>query len=554
MRKIVDVISLVLIAIAFFAMAALNIFQTDRPTESLLEQRKLAEIPELSFDGIKDGSYFKGIEEFVSDTFYKRNDMVTASKRIKLLFGVNMDNSFVLLGNENDRSEETDFVLPDSVIDALTNKETTVSETVEEDIPETTVAEEKKDETIALETETDIPETTAPELEVILDKTEINIITGSGMAVYASFNIDSGNTEELSWKISENIATISPNAYGGIDLMGISAGTAVLRATASNGAYAECVVNVTAPSGNGEKANVADADFVTSSLFLYGDAAYSNAYYSASGSKAYATTAAYYAALFPSARMNTLVIPLSYITIDDQNVLTHLNDQKKYLENLDGFMDDSVNNVQVYDVLYEHRKEYLYYKSDHHWNARGAYYAYAAFAESVGLEPTPLENFEYKIASDSYNGSMYTYTHDERVKTFVDVIEVFVPTKKHTMTIYNNDGSSRYYDSSVNILGKSYAAAFISGDNAYTVINVPENPQDFNILVLKDSFGCALVPFLCEHYGNIIVIDPRKSTYNLYDMFKDYALSDILFVNNIESANNAAWARMYLEAVGVSTN
>jgi len=544
MKKILDIITLVLVAAVFYAVAVLNIFQTERPKVSELEKRELAQMPELTASSLLDGSFFKGVEAFVSDTFYKRNELVTISKKIQLLFGVEMDNSFVLIGDNKKPEEEKEFELPDSVIDALNNKETTGAEETS-GAPETEKAPEETLETL--------PEETEPELVVILDKAEINIIAGSGMAVYASFNFEPEEGTELTWELSEDIASLSPNSYGGIDIKGISAGTAILRATAPNGSYAECTVNVNAPSGKGEKVNVDEADFVTNSLFLYGDAAYSNAYYSATGSKAYATTAAYYGTLFTGARINTAVIPLSYITIDDPVVLTYLNDQKVYLENLDGFMDESVNNVDVYSALYEHKNEYLYFKSDHHWTARGAYYAYTAFAESVGLVPTPLEDFEYKIASDSYNGSMYTYTHDERVKTFVDVIEVFVPTKSHTMTIYKNDGSSRTYESCVNTEGASYASSFISGDNAYTVINVPENPQDFNILVLKDSFGCAFVPFLCEHYGNIIVVDPRKSTYDLYEMLKEYNLSDILFVNNIESANNVAWPRMYLEAVGVVT-
>ncbi|MGM9624822.1 MAG: DHHW family protein [Eubacteriales bacterium] len=91
------------------------------------------------------------------------------------------------------------------------------------------------------------------------------------------------------------------------------------------------------------------------------------------------------------------------------------------------------------------------------------------------------------------------------------------------------------------------------GDNPYTVINVPDNPQDRNVLVLKDSFGNALVPYLCEHYGNIFVVDLRYLKENLYDLFKDAGLTDILFVNNVQAANTSAWYRMYLKAVGVES-
>ena len=85
-----------------------------------------------------------------------------------------------------------------------------------------------------------------------------------------------------------------------------------------------------------------------------------------------------------------------------------------------------------------------------------------------------------------------------------------------------------------------------------TVINVPSNPQDQNVLVLKDSFGNAFVPFLCEHYGNIIVADVRTLNFNLYNQLKDYGLTDIIFVNNIQAANSYSWSKMYMAAVGVN--
>ena len=97
----------------------------------------------------------------------------------------------------------------------------------------------------------------------------------------------------------------------------------------------------------------------------------------------------------------------------------------------------------------------------------------------------------------------------------------------------------------------TFQVSFIAGDNPYTVINVPENPQDKNILVLKDSFGNAFVPYLCEHYGNIIVVDVRYTDMNVYEHLKDYGLTDIVFVNNVQAALSTTWSKMYLKAVGV---
>ena len=132
-----------------------------------------------------------------------------------------------------------------------------------------------------------------------------------------------------------------------------------------------------------------------------------------------------------------------------------------------------------------------------------------------------------------------------------DEIEAFYPTKKHTMTVTNDNGGTNVYDSSIVSVNTSYVT-FIAGDNPYTVINVPDNPQDKNILVMKDSFGNAFVPYLCEHYGNIIVVDVRHTNMNVYEQLKDFGLTDIVFVNNIQAANSYAWSKMFMAAVGVT--
>ena len=296
----------------------------------------------------------------------------------------------------------------------------------------------------------------------------------------------------------------------------------------------------------------ATADFLPNGLFIYGDAVYTPAYLNDPAARSYATTMLYYKRLFGSnVRVDVVVAPVSSMVIDDPNVQSMIPDQKGIMDTMKSMMDPSINFVDTYSEMYAHRNEYLFFKSDHHWTARGAYYAYAALAKSLGFTPTPIENFDYKIISDYYVGSMYQFTYDERVRAFYDYVEAFIPTKAHTMTITDANGYVYSYDTSIVESFGNYLA-FISGDHPYTVINVPDNPQDRNCIVLKDSFGNAFVPFLCEHFGNIFVVDVRHTNMNVYETLSQYNITDIIFMNNIQAANNATWAEMFMNAVGVS--
>ncbi|MCZ8521078.1 MULTISPECIES: DHHW family protein [Paenibacillus] len=49
-----------------------------------------------------------------------------------------------------------------------------------------------------------------------------------------------------------------------------------------------------------------------------------------------------------------------------------------------------VTPVDALSRLKAHAEEPVYFHTDHHWTADGAYYGYAAFMEARGLQPLPL--------------------------------------------------------------------------------------------------------------------------------------------------------------------
>ncbi|MGN1345690.1 MAG: DHHW family protein [Eubacteriales bacterium] len=394
---------------------------------------------------------------------------------------------------------------------------------------------------------------------IYLSKNTLKLTVGSGAVLSATVDSTSASGATVKWSVSDkNIASIAMNPSGGIDVKGLAEGTCTVTCSYGEGEdllKQQCEVTVTAigTANNANQENL-HADFLPDGLFIYGDAVYTQAFYSEASAKGYAQTAAYYKTLFgENTRVSVVVAPVSSMVVDNAEVQSKIPDQKDILDKMAALMDPSVNFVDAYTELYNHRDEYLFFKSDHHWTARGAYYAYTAFAKSIGLEPTALDGFDYGIRNDSYHGSMYSYTYDARVQNFVDTIEAFFPRKAHTMTVTGINGTIYHYDTCIVSTNSTYVT-FIAGDNPYTVINVPDNPQDFNVLVLKDSFGNAFIPYLCEHYGNIIVVDTRYFSQNLYEQLGDYGLSDIIFVNNIQAANSTIWYKMYMKAVGVNLN
>lgn len=52
------------------------------------------------------------------------------------------------------------------------------------------------------------------------------------------------------------------------------------------------------------------------------------------------------------------------------------------------------------------------------------------------------------------------------------------------------------------------------------------------LLVIKDSYGNALVPFLLPHYGEIFVVDPRQFDQQIVPFIQKHHIQEILYINN----------------------
>ncbi len=199
-------------------------------------------------------------------------------------------------------------------------------------------------------------------------------------------------------------------------------------------------------------------------------------------------------------------------------------------------MSSDVLKVPVFETLSEHKDEYIYFNTDHHWTQLGAYYAYLEFCKVKGLEPHLLEEFE-KVSYGEFYGTFYFSTNRaESLRQNPDTIEAWIPMGTNDMNYTNRDGVSAsahvINDGSSMLAGNRYNT-FLLGDNPYTEIENPDINDGSSIVVVKESYGNAFVPFLVDHYQYVYVVDYRYFTDNLTDFIREHGVSDLLFLNNV---------------------
>jgi hypothetical protein len=75
--------------------------------------------------------------------------------------------------------------------------------------------------------------------------------------------------------------------------------------------------------------------------------------------------------------------------------------------------------------------------------------------------------------------------------------------------------------------------AFLGGDWRELVITNNDIPGDSSCLVIKESYGNAFAPFLCQHYHEVHVVDYRYVNKTTAWYVAAWGIDDVIYVNNI---------------------
>lgn len=184
-------------------------------------------------------------------------------------------------------------------------------------------------------------------------------------------------------------------------------------------------------------------------------------------------------------------------------------------------------NFLVYnpsEILSQHKKEYIFFNTDHHWTQLGAKYVFEdLYNKKIKEKP--------KIITDAFIGSYYSKVMLPFIKP--DKILSF-ESLKNTEGIFDGKKESVLYDKS-KLDTKNKYQYFFNGDPAKVHI---KGNGDKNILILKDSFSHNFIPFLINEYKNIHVLDPRYINFDINDYLESINIDELLYIFSLDSLNS----------------
>lgn len=238
-----------------------------------------------------------------------------------------------------------------------------------------------------------------------------------------------------------------------------------------------------------------------------------------------------------------VLIPTSVgITLpDNKKDKVQSSSQKDSMKKLVAKVKSPVKAISLYDTLMAHRNEYIYFRTDHHWTAKGAYYAYQTICQETGRTPHNLSDYK-KERFGGFIGTYYSDTNGNK-NLRKDSVAVYYPCSDKISMTYHNDAGQKtkgqvIVDSSNFGISAKYLA-FMGGDKSYSVITNKNVKDDSVCVVVKESFGNAVVPYMADHYSKIYVVDYRYWSGSLSKLVKDNNVQEVFFMNNLSMTRNS---------------
>ncbi|MFD0961357.1 DHHW family protein [Paenibacillus chungangensis] len=204
-----------------------------------------------------------------------------------------------------------------------------------------------------------------------------------------------------------------------------------------------------------------------------------------------------------------------------------------------------VTNVPVYEQLEQHADEYIYFRTDHHWTALGAYYGYVSYSKAAGKETLSVEDYEWQERG-TFLGTTYAATLGEGMKDDPDQLFLY-KAKEATLTAEN---MGKMVGMPVIDQYATGYSAFLGGDTSVAVISTEQS--DDRILIIKDSYANAFAPFLIPHYEEIHLLDLRYYKGDVYDYMERNDINDVLFLNNAAVTSHSGFTEVLEKRLGLN--
>ena len=216
-------------------------------------------------------------------------------------------------------------------------------------------------------------------------------------------------------------------------------------------------------------------------------------------------------------------------------------------------VNDGVYVFSTVNELEKHMQdgELCFFKTDHHWTGLGAFYMQRLMMRSFGVPSVSYDDFTYTVHED-FTGSISSKVHAlsgyRDLKDRLEVPGTLAPTRAF---VYRNVDQLvkevRFMEPE-----RVVYAAFLGGTHDPFYVAETGFHTGHSAIVICDSFGLAIVPYIAPYYDRVCLVDFRDTHnfikqsggYNkLKPYFVHYGIDDVYFIVSRGCGINSSYMR-----------
>lgn len=192
-------------------------------------------------------------------------------------------------------------------------------------------------------------------------------------------------------------------------------------------------------------------------------------------------------------------------------------------------------NLDLRSVLLENQKDYLFYRTDHHWATQGAGFGSKALVEFCGGE-LDLNAYSYETLSTNFEGTSASFTGS------VGLYDSIIAAKASDLPAYEvtwEDGKTSDSIYLPEALEQKNQYDYFLGENEGLIQIHTQANTGRHLFLIKDSYANIMVQYLLPFYDSILLVDPRCYTGDLNALVQQNPITHIAFVLAYQSFREA---------------
>lgn len=224
----------------------------------------------------------------------------------------------------------------------------------------------------------------------------------------------------------------------------------------------------------------------------------------------------------------------------------YVGNQNKFITDVFAATDQSVKNVDVYNLFKENyqNNEYLYFNTDPNYTHKGAYIAYKEYCRAAGIEPVSDSLYTEKILEENFYGKFFTATGSTMLYENFDVFFYYDIDEMYLSSLNIYKGGIVKKDGVIYFDVPSYGYYCFLSDEAAKMEITTKVKTGKSVLVIGDSSAAPFATFLVPHYDKITYINTNHAKDSILDLLTSGQYDDIVVINYNTTASRTVHATL----------